>query len=198
MADKPEDPCDNKQVPEIRQIPTLCLRKIITILFAWDWDKDGYAGYDDIMNTADRFIHVGDMNEKSADNVIEFFRDLTKRTSYNPVVEIVNVTSLSEQIEGLWRAKSNPAALKSLGQIYIHMFQIIDVNAKGFLTFDEYLVFWNAFDLDKRFARMQFDFIDTNQDGKISEEEFVKAHEDYLVNTNDDTLNRFYGPLINY
>ncbi|CAH1773327.1 unnamed protein product, partial [Owenia fusiformis] len=138
MADKREDPCDNKQVPEIRQIPNLWLRKAATIIFAWDLDKDGYAGYDDTMNTAERFIRAGDMNGKSADNVIEFFRDYTKRKSDNPVEGIVKARSLSEQLVGLWRAKSDPVALKSLFQIYIHMFQIIDVNAKGYLTFDEY------------------------------------------------------------
>ncbi|CAH1780399.1 unnamed protein product [Owenia fusiformis] len=198
MADKSENSFDDELVSEIRQLPNVWLKKIITAIFVWDLDKDGHTGYDDIMDVADKVINIGNLNGKSADDVIECFRDLASHTSDNPPTEVFRVTSLSEQLVAVWRTKDNPSLRESRGKIYSRMFQAIDFNANGFLTFDKYLVFWNAFKLDRRFARMQFDFMDTDQDGKISDEEFLKAHVDYIENTNDGTLNRFFGPLINY
>ncbi|CAH1797591.1 unnamed protein product, partial [Owenia fusiformis] len=157
MAEKTENSCDDKQVSEIRQMPNLWLRKLATILFVWDLDNDGYAGNDDMMNIADKIIQVGNFNGKSGDNIINFYRDIIKHTSDNPSSEVVKATSLSEQLVAAWRVKDNPDTVKLWCKVYSDMFKVIDFNATGFLTFDQYLVFWNTFNLDRRFAKMQFD-----------------------------------------
>ncbi|CAH1786468.1 unnamed protein product [Owenia fusiformis] len=178
-------------------MPQLWLRKMITMIDAWDLDKDGYVGYDDVMNIAYKFIQVGKFDGNSADNVIEFYRGGLKHSSDNPFEEIVQSTSMSDQLVAIWRTKDNPSALKLICKLYSDMFKALDRNATGFLTFDQYLVFWNTFNLDKRFAKLQFDNMDTDLDGKISEEEFVNAYLDYRKKE-DDKLNRFFGPLLKY
>ncbi|CAH1797944.1 unnamed protein product, partial [Owenia fusiformis] len=184
-----ENSCDDKQMSEIRQMPYFWLRKVTTAISAWDLDKDGHIGHDAMMNIADTFARVGNLNGKSGDNILEVIGELANPGRENPLSEIVKATSFSEHLIGIWRAKGNPASVKSLRKIYSNMFKIVDCNAAGFLTFDQYLVFWNIFNLDKRFAKMQFDYMDTDQSGKISEEQFMNTYRDYLGNTGDDTLN---------
>ncbi|CAH1797592.1 unnamed protein product [Owenia fusiformis] len=198
MTDKAENSSVNQHVPQIRQIPLIWLRKMATIFLSWDLDKDGVVGYDDFMSRADKIIQIGCLPSKACDDLIELFRDTQRRTSDNPNLGFVAGTSLYEQLTGLWESRDDSAAMDRWCNLYSDVFKIFDTKSAGFLTFEQYMAYWDSFELDKRFARMQFDYMNTNQDGKLTNEEFNIAYRDYLMSTDEDTHNRFFGPLIIY
>ncbi|CAH1795318.1 unnamed protein product [Owenia fusiformis] len=183
---------------KLRDFPITWLRKNLTIIIAHDIDHDGYPGYNDFMTIAQRLIKHGNVKGKAADDVIEFFRSYAKPPKDGARSEIMGKRSLGEFVTAAWKAEHNPGVIDLLRSKYSRMFKIFDLDSSGYITFDEYLVFWRVYDLDLRFAKMQFDYMDTDGDGKISEEEFVNAAVDYYTSLDADTPNRFYGPLINY
>ncbi|CAH1788883.1 unnamed protein product, partial [Owenia fusiformis] len=155
----------------VRDLPITWIRKVLTWLRCYDIDNDGYAGYDDFMKIADRLIKYGKLKEKAADDVIEFFQTHATASKAGVRSEIMAATGTVQQMLAGWKIKDNPAAIKGWRSGFSLMFKIFDLNSSGFVTFDEYLVFWLVYGLDLRFARMQFDYMDTDGDGKISEEE---------------------------
>ena len=73
---------------------------------------------------------------------------------------------------------------------------VSDMNEDGFISLEECTAHYQIAGLDTAHARASFDAMDTNHDGKIYEDEFVKYHMEYLFST-ENKLNSaiLYGPL---
>ncbi|CAH1793185.1 unnamed protein product [Owenia fusiformis] len=179
---------------DIRELPLTWMRKIITALFILDKDNDGIMGHEDLMQMADNIIKAGNLSGKAADELYEIYRDYCDSGTSK---EIVASYSLTNQLLKLWKYKDSPETIDKWTTMYSRIFKVL-CSDSGIVTFDNYMIFWNGMNLDKRFAKMQFDYLDTNSDGLLSQDDFVKGILDYGTNTDENTLNRFYGPLINY
>ncbi|CAH1777272.1 unnamed protein product [Owenia fusiformis] len=197
MGDTKISSLSNKHV-KVRDLPITWLRKLITMIQLYDTDNDGHGGYEDFMTLADRLIKYGKLDGKAADDVIEFFQSYGSASKAGARSEMMAATGTAQQILAAWKARDNPAAVELWRSKYSRMFKLFDLNSTGFITFDEYLTFWRIFGIDPRFARMQFDYMDTDADGNISEGEFVDAAIDNFCNADLDAPNRFYGPLVKY
>ncbi|CAH1774909.1 unnamed protein product [Owenia fusiformis] len=182
----------------MKDIPKMWLRKFATVMLAFESvKKDGHIGNDCAMNIADRIIKIGDLKGDSADRVITYYKVFAESFGNGTVWRKHWV----DHMISVWSILKNPETreewIKTARTSFGQFFQALDFNADGFITFDEYSIFWKAYDLDPQFARTQFDYMDTDNDEKINQEEFVEAFIEYVCNTDkEDSPNRFFGPLL--
>lgn len=82
------------------------------------------------------------------------------------------------------------------GSIFSGMFQVIDTDSNGTISFNEWVQYYKALGVDPCHAKASFDAMDTNGDGVVSMEEFVAYNKEFFFST-DDTLHSsiMYGPL---
>ena len=131
-------------------------------------------------------------------------------------------TATTEQIEGLkkafgayWEGFDDSTKLnynefmeKSVGyllnlptdeipsKIWLEMFENLDINKDGVISFQEWCAHYKGIGVDVAHARASFDAMDTNKDGKISKDEFVAYHKEFYL-TAEDKLHSsiLFGPL---
>ncbi|CAH1799490.1 unnamed protein product [Owenia fusiformis] len=183
------------QQTQIRELPLIWMRKFLTPLVLLDIDKDGVMGYEDHMQMAESIIKAGNLTGEARDGIYKIYKHYCESGTSQ---DIANSSSLANQLLTIWKERDNPETVGKLFEMFSRSCEVLCLDSSGFMTFDNYMIFWNALGIDKRFARMQFDYIDTNGDGLISREEFAKAFIDYMLNIDENTSNRFFGPLINY
>ncbi|CAH1799109.1 unnamed protein product [Owenia fusiformis] len=180
---------------KIRDVPTLWLRKILTFINIHDFDKDGFIGHEDLMQLGDKMKQLA-VTEKSKDELRELlsnrYKVLKKRSEHG------GTTTMTEQILQFWEQKDDPVAIEQWRKTASAVFKILDSKNNGSIPFDDFVGYWKVLGLDTTYAQLQFDYIDTNQDGFIDEEEVVNARVEYFTNTDEHNCNRFYGPLVNY
>ncbi|CAH1792627.1 unnamed protein product [Owenia fusiformis] len=179
-----------------RNIPDIWLRKIATMTLAWDVDNDGILSKEDVLMVGNRIIKSACVVGIASDALINAFRDIA--IAYEAEQQDILEQTWDQQVLDMWsNAAKCPAVIEANKTFYSKLFRALDLNSDGFISFSEYIHFWTALDLDPSLARMQFDYMDADHDGKISEKEFVDAAIDYEHNHTDaDTKNRFYGPLV--
>ncbi|CAH1784391.1 unnamed protein product [Owenia fusiformis] len=174
-----------KHQPHIRDLSLIWMRKIMTFIDLQDIDKDGVIGYNDLMLLADRFGKLV-KSEKSKNEHIEIHRKRHKilnESSEGPM-------TFKKQILKYWQLMDDPAIVEQWQKESSGFFKILDSKGNGYLSFDDFIVYWRVLGMDTRFARMQFDYVNTNQDGLITEEEFVKARVEYFTNTDPNNQNQ--------
>ena len=80
--------------------------------------------------------------------------------------------------------------------VFRDLFESVDVNGNGEISFDEWVTHYKAIGVDTKHARASFDAMDFNGDGIVSKEEFVDYHREFFL-SNEDKLNSsiLFGPL---
>lgn len=74
--------------------------------------------------------------------------------------------------------------------------QAVDKDHSGFITINEFKLFFNCLGLTDENAAVSFAIIDKNGDGKLSIKEFVKLGREYFLTENEGKVSRmFWGPL---
>jgi len=67
-----------------------------------------------------------------------------------------------------------------------YLFSIFDQDGDGFITEDEYLDMFKAYDLDVDDVEKGFKMLDENDDKQISKEELLSAFNDFFLSEDDD------------
>ncbi|CAH1791416.1 unnamed protein product [Owenia fusiformis] len=181
---------------QMKDIPRIWFRKKATLIFALDIDKDGILSYEDAMTVVDRIIKSANLKGAASDNIIQFFRKFM--TGYDQANPGIYEKTWEVQLLEVWSTLNSEVVSERLKALHGKLFQTLDFNSDGFIHFSEYIHWWKALGLDPSLARLQFDYMDTDHDGRITEKEFVDAALDYEYNCDNDTKNRFYGPLVDF
>lgn len=66
------------------------------------------------------------------------------------------------------------------------MFNNLDLNEDGVISFTEWTAHYQSLGIDTANARASFDAMDKNGDGKISKEEFVNYHYEFFFTTENN------------
>jgi Ca2+-binding EF-hand superfamily protein len=76
------------------------------------------------------------------------------------------------------------------------LFDIIDLNGDGEISKEEHRLFFNVFGLDAEKSALIFSKLDTNEDGILSKEEFVRAKREFLTEKEPGAVgNWFWGSV---
>lgn len=75
--------------------------------------------------------------------------------------------------------------------------QAVDKDHSGYISLNEFKLFFNCLGLTEEDAAVSFAVIDTNGDGKLSIKEFVKLGREYFLTEDEKRVSRmFWGPLV--
>lgn len=73
----------------------------------------------------------------------------------------------------------------------------VDKDKSGYISVQEFKLFFACLGLCQDAAAVSFAIIDTNQDGKISMKEFIKHGREYFVTEDENRISKmFWGPLL--
>ena len=76
------------------------------------------------------------------------------------------------------------------------MFDMIDTDNDGVISYKEYAVLFQILGIDQKFVAEAFDAIDTDKDGSISRKEYVDAYLEYTYGTDENHPSRhMYGHM---
>ena len=116
-----------------------------------------------------------------ADKATRFFHQLVSDVSPK------NQQAISEKewvkyFEKKLGGKKKEAALEKYQElIFRYMFDFFDHNRDGFITKNEYRIFFEIFGADPDYCDKSFSQLDKNGDNKISRYEILAAIEDFLI-----------------
>ncbi|MEM9338699.1 MAG: EF-hand domain-containing protein, partial [Bacteroidota bacterium] len=142
-------------------------------------------------------IEEGSIAHKNiADKATRFFHQLVADISpknQQAISEKEWITYFGKKLNG----KKKEAALEKYQElIFRYMFDFFDHNHDGFITKNEYQIFFEIFGVDKTYFDKSFSFLDKNRDEKISRYEILAAIEDFLMSDEEEAKgNWIFGNL---
>ena len=176
----------------------LWIKKNITLFYRFDRDGNGRLDDNDIEFFTTAFQRHGCLNEEKTERMREkinaFFKLLNKGSTdmslENFVKRRIPLVNNREFGEEVWE--------KYLKHVATLMFFSIDSDEDGFISLQEFTVFFKCIKVKEEYARKIFVDVDTNHDSKISSEEFVHAIHDFTYNEEDSPFKELFGPLVKF
>ena len=174
------------------------LRKLKTAFTRLDLDKDGLVSKEDFELMAEKQNKSGNATAEQAASchqslkeVADFFwykhgERLPRQQAAEDMHEVMLKLSFEEQ-----RAMCDKFCKP--------MFDAVDSNGDGHISFEEYKVYANTIapDLTDEDKVKSFNLIDANKDGEISREEFLDAGYEYFYSFEENEMTEaFYEPLV--
>ena len=167
------------------------LKKIRNVYTVRDLNKDGYISKADFMIMIQRYKDMG-CPEEHLDKLSCGYNFLCATLGLPD--ENAKVT-LEESITN-FTAPSNSPNVDQIAGLFNLMFEFIDSDENGVISYKEWEDYYRVCGIDTKFAKASFDAMDTNGDGLISKEEFYAYNMEFYFST-EDTLKSsiMYGPL---
>ena len=152
-----------------------------------DTNKDGCISKADFDLVVERYREMG-VSEKHLQKLEDHFAKKCAKFG------MVGGASLTYEQFASEHAKT--AKDKDRARFFDVMFDIIDTNENGVISYEEWVQYYKAVGIDTKYARASFDAMDANGDGVISKEEFTAYIVEYMF-TAEDKLHSsiLYGPL---
>lgn len=187
----------NPSYPSDSQI-AFRLRKLRTIFTRFDMDKDGYMSKEDFELMAKKLNELSNATGEQAESRRKAFTHCADIFEFTPGVKTPREDAVKNMNEVMLKLSLEEQRAMS-DNILNPIFDAMDLDQNGNISLDEYKTYTQvlALDLSDEDKGKSFNLIDTNQDGQISREEFLKAAFEYLCNFEENEFsNVFYGPLV--
>jgi hypothetical protein len=157
-----------------------------------DTDKDGKLTENDFQLLGDRYIEYTQVDDRRAKKVrakiAKFWPDLQKASLDGPMTVDVFVQYIKEK--GINKLDQR------VTEIYLVYFDLFDPSGDGTISLEEFKVFQKVHGVDPVHAEETFRALDTDNDGKLTEEEFVDAARTYFTALEEcEPVKNLYGPL---
>ena len=170
------------------------LRKMRTHLERLDVNKDGTISRADYELMTERMTALGKLTEEQAKRVHSIFMRVADNMSLDKGVQLTApwltdylLTTPPEMVE------------VRLKQSHIPLFEVIDTNADGHISVEEFRVYLQTIvpDMTQEEVEHAFSTIDTNKNGEICLEEFLAAAKDFFYGVEETEVSRvFMGKLL--
>jgi len=154
-----------------------------------DLDKDGFVTKNDFTVLLQRFKAIGHASpkqiEKLQTSLFKLWDDFLAETAAaaGPIKADAFVAAME--------AQGKKKISKAVFDLYSKYFDAIDTDNDGFISPDEYQIYYQIEEMDPSWAADAFKDIDKDHDGEISKAEFIAAVEDFYCSENPGN---FLGP----
>ncbi|XP_013407489.1 sarcoplasmic calcium-binding protein-like [Lingula anatina] len=170
-------------------------RKIRTLFRARDIDGDGYITKKDYEMHVHRVSSYMNLNENQA-------KDLKKWKMFT--WELLSGTTeasadfrLSEHDYVSNMLAAYPTILERIVDIASCDFDTVDIGGDGFISPQEHKAYFYGFGVPLKHSTDVFKVLDTDDDGKISREDFVQGFVDFILSEDENSPHAcFFGPLV--
>jgi len=165
-------------------------QKIRTVHARLDLNKDGFVTIDDFATLLERFASVGQASPKQLEKLrTSLFKFANEFLAEAAVAGPLDVDAYVAAIEAQGKKKCS----KAMFPLYANYFDAIDINNVGFISPEQYQIYYKVFDMDASWAADSFKAIDKNEDGEVSKAEYLAAVDDFYSSENPSN---FMGPAI--
>ncbi|XP_034827562.1 sarcoplasmic calcium-binding protein [Maniola hyperantus] len=170
-------------------------RKMRTVHNILDVDKDGLISFNDFLLLSERFKALGHLNDAQAKE----FTDIIKLTWEEQwgAIDPYNFVTVEQYLEDMHHMLNDKTLKKRVHRWLPYIFKAVDKDKSGFISVNEFKLFFQCLGLSNEHAAVAFAAIDTNGDGKVSLKEFVKLGKDFFTTEDETRVSKmFWGPLI--
>ncbi|KAK9303744.1 hypothetical protein QLX08_004625 [Tetragonisca angustula] len=170
-------------------------RKMRTLHNHLDVDKDGVISYDDFILFEKRFSNLGHLTPEAK---TEFKRILNEMWEEQwGEISPYNLICIEKYLEKMQHVLNDSALKRKCHHFLPFLFKAVDKDQSGEISQQEFRLFFQCLGLTRDDAIISFSHIDTNDDGKISFDEFITLGREFFL-TEDPTKpsKYFWGPLV--
>lgn len=170
-------------------------RKMRTFHGILDLNKDGVISFDDFRILVDRFVYLGHLLPHEQKEFNEVVQSLWEERWGN--VSPYNLVTTEQYLEDMHHIVNDKQLRKKVHTFLPFLFKAVDRDNNGFITVEEFKLFFNCLGLPRDVAAISFSAVDENIDGRITLKEFVKTGRDFFLTENQkDASKMFWGPLV--
>ena len=170
------------------------IRKMKTYFSRIDFDKDGAITRKDFEGMGTRFVEKEKADAATGEiiktKICAVWDNFLSKVGGDGINEAAFIEAMKKQV--------GDASLKETLQGPLPLFfAAVDANNDGFISSDEYGIFFDIIGLDPNMAPASFQAIDTNNDGLLSQDEFIEAGTEFFINEDAASPSKlFWGPLV--
>ncbi|KAL1114842.1 hypothetical protein AAG570_007666 [Ranatra chinensis] len=160
-----------------------------------DINKDGVISFDDFKILVDRFIYLGHLNSEQQKEFKKVVQSMWEERWGN--VSPYNLVTTEQYLEDMLHVVNDKQLRKKVHTFLPYLFKAVDKDKSGFITVEEYKLFFNCLGLPQDVAVVSFTSIDDNLDGKLTIKEFIAMGRDFFLTENQKSPSKmFWGPLV--
>ncbi|XP_014247157.1 sarcoplasmic calcium-binding protein [Cimex lectularius] len=191
-----ESDSDNEWNPrELKGKSEFWRRKMRTFHSILDINKDGVISFDDFRILVDRFVYLGHLNplhQKEFNEVVQSMWEERWGT-----ISPYNLVTTEQYLEDMYHIVNDKQLRKKVHNFLPYLFKAVDKDKSGYITAEEFKLFFNCLGLPRDVAIVSFTAVDQNLDGRVSLKEFVKTGRDFFLTEDQRSPSKlFWGPLV--
>jgi hypothetical protein len=169
-------------------------RKMKTCFQRLNANKTGKMQEADFNAFADRFIEVGKLTGKDAQDMREYYKGVFTAFFKAKDKNEGTYESLLENLKTLGKS----TIIASTTDLHNRYFTNVDHNKDDVLEQEGFTKYFYILGFNADMAKKSFEAIDSNKDGKISREEFISAMTNFFTGEQENKAgDLFFGPLVN-
>ena len=171
------------------------MKRINGVFSSLDVNKDGYLSAEDWTLIVDNLEKTSSYRPEAIAKAREKMLELTTAMGLTKGVK-ADKKKFPELLAAFCLAeagKMKRGEMTSLEKADSAMFDLIDKNGDGHVTFEEYKFLMDASNLGEEAAKGAFNLLDKNKNGKLERDEFVSSNLRFWCTLDDPSTKGMYG-----